>query len=166
MSVNSIVVSVYIGLGSNLDDPVGQIRTAVCSLDELYGSKVITQSSLYQSEPMGPRGQPKFINAVVRLDTSLSAHELLDNLQKIEVRQGRIRSRKRWGPRTLDLDILLFGNEIVKDDILVVPHPGLSEREFVLYPLYEIAPDVKIPELGNIEKIIKKCPLRNMIRIE
>ena len=123
---------VYIGLGSNLQNPLQQIKTAINDLQSLAGVTIITVSSLYQSPPMGPADQPDYINAVISLETSLSPHQLLDALQSVEQLHGRERKR-HWGERTLDLDILLYGDQILDDERLTIPHPGMHERAFVLY---------------------------------
>ncbi|MCK4707564.1 MAG: 2-amino-4-hydroxy-6-hydroxymethyldihydropteridine diphosphokinase, partial [Gammaproteobacteria bacterium] len=133
-------VRVYIGLGSNLDDPDQQIINAFEDLNKIEKTRLVTDSGLFKSPPMGPQDQPDYINAVALLETELDAEPLLDQLQLIENRHGRIRSR-HWGERTLDLDILLYGDEIINTARLIVPHQGLAEREFVLYPLQKIDPD-------------------------
>jgi len=156
---------VFIGLGSNLADPIAQIESATTALDELDEITVIAKSSLYSSPPMGPQDQPDYINAVVEIDTTLFAHDLLDKLQQIEQQQGRVRQR-HWGERTIDLDLLVYGNNILDDERLNVPHPGISERSFVLYPLAEIATDLKIPTMGNIEQLLKNCPRDGLERME
>ncbi len=141
---------VYIGLGSNLDSPSQQLIQAIHAIAKLPQVNISAVSSLYGSRPMGPQDQPDYINAVVALTTELSALELLDALQKIELDAGRVRKDERWGARVLDLDILLFGQEIINSERLIVPHYGLKEREFVLLPLAEIAPDLSLPSGENI----------------
>ena len=136
--------TIYIGLGSNLDEPVVQIKEAVEAIADIPATNVVAVSSLYGSQPMGPQDQPDYINAVLALTTELSPIELLDQLQRIENESGRIR-KERWGARTLDLDILLFGEQLINEPRLVVPHYGMKEREFVLIPLAEIAPDLTLP---------------------
>lgn len=148
---------VFIGLGSNLENPLAQIKTAIADLQAISDTQVICSSSLYKSPPMGPQDQPDYINAVVELDTTLSAHDLLDALQAIEQKHGRVRKR-HWGERTLDLDILLYGDTVLNDARLQVPHPGLAERAFVVYPLAEIAPDLTVPGMGSMLKIKAECP--------
>ena len=106
---------------------------------------------------MGPADQPDYINAVISLETSLSPHQLLDALQSVEQLHGRERKR-HWGERTLDLDILLYGEQILDDERLTIPHPGMHERAFVLYPLAEIAPDIEIPGIGALQQILLSCP--------
>lgn len=158
MSNNPVLC--YIGLGSNLDNPVEQLKQAINELSTLGNCTLLVQSSLYQSSPMGPQDQPDFINAVVKLETTLSADELLIQLQAIEQQHERVRTQY-WGPRTLDLDLLLYGNETINTGNLQVPHPGIPERGFVLYPLYEIAPDLEIPmgESGrqSLKELVTKC---------
>lgn len=142
----------YVGIGSNLSGPEEQVERAIDALAEIPGSELEARSSLYRSAPFGPVDQPDFVNAVVRLVTKLDAPSLLHRLQKIENSQGRIRG-KRWGPRVIDLDLLVFGDTIVDLDNLNVPHPGIAERNFVLLPLQEIAHDLVIPGLGRIDEI-------------
>ncbi|MCB1826855.1 MAG: 2-amino-4-hydroxy-6-hydroxymethyldihydropteridine diphosphokinase [Coxiellaceae bacterium] len=152
----------YIGVGSNLDMPVLQVQEAIDRLRDVPGVVVCKVSQLYQSKPLGPKDQSDFINAVVKIETNLSAEELLNFLQRIEESQKRIRAGKRWGPRTIDLDILLFGDEKISTRSLKIPHPGLSQREFVVYPLAEIAPDLRLPSGETIDEIKAQCPVRGM----
>lgn len=155
----------YIGLGSNLENPRQQIRTAIEDICQLQQLSAVACSSLYQSPPMGPQDQPDYINAVLAVDTSLSAHALLDALQQIEQKHGRVRKR-HWGERTLDLDILLYGDAVIDDERLKVPHPGIAERAFVVYPLAEIAAELVIPELGKLSQIKAQCPLDGLEQVE
>lgn len=150
-------MQVYIGLGSNLDAPAEQVKTAIQDLQSLPATELLKTSSLYASPPMGPQDQPDYINAVVLLETQLSPHALLDALQAIEQQHGRQRKR-RWGERTLDLDILLYGPQMIEDERLSVPHPGLPVREFVVYPLLEIAGDIPIPGQETLQVIASRCP--------
>jgi 2-amino-4-hydroxy-6-hydroxymethyldihydropteridine diphosphokinase len=159
------VTRVYIGLGSNLDIPVKQVNTAIDSLRELKHSTLISVSSLYISEPMGPADQPDFINAVACLDTTLEPGALLDALQAIEDAHGRQRGSERWGARTLDLDILVYGDKTIKDERLTVPHSGLHQRSFVLYPLQEINPDLLIPGHGHIAELVANCSSAGLERL-
>jgi len=138
-------VITYIWLGSNLCDPVQQVITAIHELSELPKSHLGAQSSLYRTAPMGPSDQPDFVNAAVEITTRLSALDLLDELQRIEQNHQRERL-VHWGPRTLDLDILLYGQHVISNERLTVPHPGLTERLFVVPPLLEIAPDLMLPD--------------------
>lgn len=142
----------YVGVGSNLNGPEEQVERAIDALSRIPGSELDARSSLYQSAPFGPVDQHDFVNAVVRLVTKLDAPTLLHQLQQIENSQGRIRG-EHWGPRVIDLDLLVFGNMIVDLDDLKVPHPGIAERNFVLLPLREIAPDLVIPGLGPVAGI-------------
>lgn len=142
----------YVGLGSNLDDPPARIKRAVRELESLPWSRVAARSSLYCSAPFGPVEQPDFINAAVALRTRLSARRLLRELKRIESRLGRVPGA-RWGPRAIDLDLLVLGNTALSEPGLTVPHPGIAERNFVLLPLREIAPDLVVPGLGRLADI-------------
>lgn len=137
---------VYLALGSNLAQPLHQVKAALIALDSISRTRVIKCSSFYRSRPLGPQDQPDYLNAVVALDTELEAEQLLDCTQTIELEQGRERKAHRWGPRTLDLDILLFGNTLMKTPRLTIPHYDMKNREFMLYPLAEIAPDLHFPD--------------------
>lgn len=143
----------YVGLGSNLDNPVKQVERAIELIGELSGTMVKARSSLYRSAPLGPVEQPDFVNAAVTVQTVLGARELLDQLQDIERVLGRERG-KRWGPRVIDLDLLVFADEVINEPGLKVPHPGIGERNFVLLPLREIAPELVIPGLGRLADIV------------
>jgi len=152
---------VYIGIGSNLDDPPRQIRRAVQTLRQLPRTVYLDDSGLFLSRPMLPSGaqdgQPHYCNAVARLRTALDPFELLDRLQRIENEQGRVRG-ERWGARCIDLDILLFGDRRIEHERLQVPHPGLQQREFVLYPLHRLAPALRIPGRGKLGALLQRCP--------
>ena len=139
----------YIGLGSNLDDPKDQVLRALAALAALPGSRLAARSSLYRTPPMGPPGQADYVNAVAALETTLAPHALLDALQAIEHGHARVRD-VRWGPRTLDLDLLTYGALQLHDARLTVPHPGIADRAFVLVPLAEVAPALEIPGLGSV----------------
>jgi 2-amino-4-hydroxy-6-hydroxymethyldihydropteridine diphosphokinase len=140
----------YVGLGSNLSAPEKQIKHAVALLSHIKNTKLSDLSSLYFSRPMGPQDQPDYMNAVAALQTELSPLELLDELQAIENKAGRVRKDNRWGARILDLDILLFDNDIINHQRLTVPHYGLELREFVLLPLAEISPELMLPNGKSI----------------
>lgn len=144
------MITAFIGLGSNLCNPEQQIRDAVNKLKTLKNCKLTNLSSLYFSRPMGPQDQPDYMNAVAQIETTLSAIALLDELQHIENDTGRVRKDNRWGPRVLDLDILLFGNHTINTARLTVPHYGLKEREFVLIPLHEINHTLILPNGESI----------------
>ena len=158
-------MKVYIGLGSNLANPETQVLSAQQDLAKLPLTQHIAMSSLYKSPPMGPKDQPDYINAVVALETSLSPNDLLSQLQGIEQQHGRVRQR-HWGERTLDLDILLYGDEQINEPHLHVPHKGIAERAFVLYPLAEIAPNLLIPKFGHITELLASCPKDGLERLE
>ncbi len=138
----------YVGLGSNVGAPQTQVARALRELEGLPDTRLIRHSSLYETEPVGLRDQPGFINAVAIVETALSARALLDGLLDIEQRHGRVRTVKN-GPRTLDLDILLYGDARIDEDGLTIPHPRMHERGFVLEPLLEIDADCDIPGLGR-----------------
>jgi len=140
----------FIGIGSNLNDPIRQVEAAFELLDAMDGARLFARSSLYRSEALGPVDQPRYINAVALLHTTLDSRELLNGLQDIEDFQGRKRE-VRWGPRVLDLDLLVHGDQDINEPGLKVPHPGIAYRNFVLLPLREIAPDLVIPGLGRLE---------------
>jgi 2-amino-4-hydroxy-6-hydroxymethyldihydropteridine diphosphokinase len=153
---------VYIGVGANLDDPRRHVEQAIAELSQLEHCADALASPIYQSEPLGPPGQPDYFNAVVKINTSLSAEALLDALQAIESAHGRKRDGERWGPRTLDLDILLYGHECIATTRLKVPHPEISQRNFVLQPLLDLAPSLEIPGQGRLRDLIEKIPLTGL----
>ena len=155
----------YIGLGSNLITPEAQIKAARLAINALDNVQESAFSSLYRSPPMGPQDQPDYVNAVMAVETDLSPMVLLRCLQKIELDQGRVRKDERWGARTLDLDILVYGEQIIDQPDLIVPHYGLAERAFVLYPLREIAPTLQIPGKGAIADLVSRCPLAGLERL-
>ncbi len=143
----------YIGLGSNLQGPAGQVETALDELRNIPETRVISRSSLYRSSPLGGIEQPDFVNAAAAVLTTLGPRDLLRNLKAIERRRGRERSGRRWGPRVIDLDLLVFSRAVLSEAGLSIPHPGIAERNFVLLPLREIAPDLVIPGLGRVASI-------------
>jgi 2-amino-4-hydroxy-6-hydroxymethyldihydropteridine diphosphokinase len=140
----------YIGVGSNLNDPREQVVRAFSKLAELPGTRMVLTSPIYRSKPFGPVEQPDFANAVVGVLTQLEPRELLAGLQALEAAQGRPEKRQKWGPRVIDLDVLVYGRERLADPQLTIPHPGIVERNFVLFPLADIAPDLDIPGLGRV----------------
>ncbi|OCG13745.1 2-amino-4-hydroxy-6-hydroxymethyldihydropteridine diphosphokinase [Gilliamella sp. wkB292] len=148
----------YIALGSNLQDPLAQAKQAIAALKQLPDTDVVDVSPFYRSKPLGPQDQNDYLNAVIKLSTSLSPIELLDHLQSIEQSQGRVRKENRWGARTLDLDILLYDELIMNTERLTIPHYHMKKREFVLYPLFDIAPDLVLPDNDNLYDLVKKCP--------
>ncbi len=128
----------YIAIGSNLASPLEQVNAALKALGDIPESHILTVSSFYRTPPLGPQDQPDYLNAAVALETSLAPEELLNHTQRIELQQGRVRKAERWGPRTLDLDIMLFGNEVINTERLTVPHYDMKNRGFMLWPLFEI----------------------------
>lgn len=153
---------VFIALGSNLHQPVQQVLSAINRLKVEKDLSVTAISSLYETPPMGPQDQPNYINAVVKASTTLQPLALLTLLQSIENHHGRNRDTGRWGARTLDLDILLYGQHCSTDPVLTLPHPGIAVRGFVLHPLFEIEPPLVIPLLGSVEQLLvtlnEPCP--------
>jgi 2-amino-4-hydroxy-6-hydroxymethyldihydropteridine diphosphokinase len=150
-------VTAFIGLGSNLENPIQQVETALRELTELKDSSLLAHSSLYRTRPIGPQDQPNYINAAACLVTSLDAEGLLDQLQAIEQTHRRVRQGERWGPRTLDLDLLMYGKATIDTPRLQVPHPEMAKRAFVLLPLSEIAPiDMDIPGMGRLQDLLLK----------
>ena len=136
------------------------------ALDTIAGTRVLAHSRLVRSPAMGPAGQPEFVNGVSMVETSLDARDLLKALFAVERAHGRDRSGDRWGPRTLDLDLLLYGNKRIDEPGLAVPHPGLTQRSFVLYPLAELDPDIDIPGAGNIRDLLAHVPADDLTVIE
>lgn len=145
----------FIGLGSNLKGPASQILQAVTRISQIPSTRVEAVSSLYRSEPMGPADQPWYLNAVTCIRTGLAPEMLLRELQRIEIAMGRVRDR-HWGPRVIDLDLLVMGEHSQNTDFLHLPHPGLSSRAFVLQPLSELSPDLVIPGLGAVTGLLEK----------
>ena len=158
------MIKVYIGLGSNLGDPQSQLKKAIIAMNMVPSTSVVKTSSFYRSKPVGPQDQPDYINAVVELDTELSAPVLLDYLQDIENEQGRERKIK-WGARTLDLDILLFGDEIINNARLQIPHVEMHNRGFVLLPLNEILPDCMIPGVGAVSSLLQEDSINDLVKL-
>lgn len=157
-------IDAYIGIGSNLDDPVTRVRQAFAALEQLPRTRLAARSPLYRSEPVGPSDQPDYINAVASVETELDPLALLEELQAIEKSQGRIRGQ-RWGPRTLDLDLLLYDDLEWSTQDLILPHPKLHERAFVLYPLWDIAPHLIIPGRGDLKTLLRDCPPLRLERL-
>jgi 2-amino-4-hydroxy-6-hydroxymethyldihydropteridine diphosphokinase len=151
--MSGLQVPTYIGLGSNLDDPTAQIQRAIETLRRVSGLRVIAVSSLYRSKPLGPQDQPDFVNAAVGALTTLEPRALLHSLKALEVELGRNQPIERWGPRRIDFDILLYGSLRLDDPELTLPHPGLTQRVWVLYPLAEIAPEFLVPGHGTVREL-------------
>jgi 2-amino-4-hydroxy-6-hydroxymethyldihydropteridine diphosphokinase len=151
--MNGGPVDVFVGIGSNLERPEAQVKTALTALARLPSTTLLKSSPLYRSAPMGPPDQPSYINAVARLQTGLGPEPLLDLLQEIESNQGRVRA-ERWGPRVIDLDLLLYGSRQIDSPRLRVPHPGIADRAFVLVPLHDIAPGIGLPGVGPLAALM------------
>ncbi|MBF8724162.1 MULTISPECIES: 2-amino-4-hydroxy-6-hydroxymethyldihydropteridine diphosphokinase [Pseudomonas] len=159
-----MTVRAYIGLGSNLDAPTEQLRSALQALDQIADTRLAAASALYTSDSLLP-GQPRYTNAVAALDTGLAPLDLLDALQGIENDQGRVR-KERWGPRTLDLDILLFGEAVIDVPRLKVPHYHMQARPFVLYPLAELVPaDFRLADGRSLAQLLEACPFVGLERL-
>jgi 2-amino-4-hydroxy-6-hydroxymethyldihydropteridine diphosphokinase len=157
--------TVYIGLGSNLSDPIEQVKQAIIELAKIPNSAILATSSIYLSRPMGPQDQDDYINAVLALETQLKPLDLLDALQTIEHNAGRVRKDNRWGARILDLDILLYSDNVINNDRLTVPHYGIKEREFVLVPLAEIAPYHILPCKSVVATLAEKINTNGLIKL-
>lgn len=155
----------YIGIGSNLGDPVAQIGSAFLALAELPTTRLVARSPIYRSAPFGPVAQPDFCNAVAGLLTRLPLEEFFARLRPLEQHLGRREPRERWGPREIDLDLLVFGAQRCDDARLRLPHPGIVERDFVLYPLRDIAAQLVIPGAGTVVELAARVPDRGIRRI-
>jgi 2-amino-4-hydroxy-6-hydroxymethyldihydropteridine diphosphokinase len=155
----------YVALGSNLDDPPAQVERAFTALAGLRGSRLVARSSLYRSLPFGPVAQPDFINAVAGMLTTLDAAAMLAELKALEERLGRERPVVRWGPRRIDLDLLVHGTTRIDEPQLQVPHPGLAERAFVLAPLAEVAPDLDVPGVGRVRTLATRIDTAGLSRM-
>jgi len=149
------VTLAYIAVGSNLSAPLEQVNAAIQALADIPQSRVVAVSSFYRTPPLGPQDQPDYLNAAVALETALDAESLLDNTQRIELQQGRERKAERWGPRTLDLDIMLFGDAIIRTGRLTVPHYDMKNRGFMLWPLIEIAPQLTFPTGESLKAVLE-----------
>jgi 2-amino-4-hydroxy-6-hydroxymethyldihydropteridine diphosphokinase len=156
----------FIGLGSNLDDPASQVERALDSIARLPDSFLASRSRLYRSAPWGVAGQPDFVNAVAELTTALEPRALLDALLAIERAQGRRRDGMRWGPRTIDLDLLCYDTVQVDEPGLILPHPHIAERAFVLLPLAELVPDLEIAGLGLVSSLLARVDARDCVPID
>jgi 2-amino-4-hydroxy-6-hydroxymethyldihydropteridine diphosphokinase len=155
----------YVGIGSNLEDPRSQVLRALQRLKELPLSRLILTSPLYRSAPMGPIPQPDYVNAVAALLTQLESPALLDELRGIEAEHGRPPVHEHWGPRVIDLDLLAYAREQRSDASLTLPHPGIPARNFVLYPLADIAPDLDLPGLGRVAELAGKVSTEGLTRL-
>jgi 2-amino-4-hydroxy-6-hydroxymethyldihydropteridine diphosphokinase len=157
----------YVALGSNLGDSAGELRRACAALARLPVTQLVAVSGFYRNPPFGVVDQPDFVNAVAGLLTQLAPRELLAALKGIELAQGRDRSTaSRWGPRVLDLDLLLHGRARISDEGLTLPHPGIAERNFVLFPLLEIAPGLDVPGHGDITGLASRLDRSGLTRLD
>ncbi|MEO8459737.1 MAG: 2-amino-4-hydroxy-6-hydroxymethyldihydropteridine diphosphokinase [Dokdonella sp.] len=157
--------SAWIGLGSNLENPLQQIEAALFALEKLPETTLLRRSRLYQTPPWGLLDQPHFVNAVAELATSLSAPALLAEMLAIERAFGRFRDGPRWGPRVIDLDLLVYADQRIEHDGLQVPHPRIAERAFVLVPLAEVAPLLQIPGVGRVSELLARVDSKDCIPV-
>ncbi len=148
-------VPAYVGAGSNLDDPQRQVELALARLAEMDSTRLVAVSPLYAGPPMGPSDQPDYVNAAAALLTRLAPESLLSALQSLELRLGRSRDGSKWGPRRIDLDLLLHGDTVRQGDALTLPHPGLAERCFVLRPLTDLAPELRLPDGRRVSALLQ-----------
>jgi len=155
----------YVGVGSNLSAPREQVQRALAALAQVRDSRLVVSSPLYQTAPLGAVVQPPFVNAVAGMLTRLPPEDLLAELRALERTLGREPPRERWGPRVIDLDLLVLGREQRATESLVLPHPGIAERDFVLYPLADIAPDLEIPGLGRVASLLARVANRGMQKL-
>ena len=155
----------YVGIGSNLSDPEHQVRRALAALAGLPDSRFVVASPLYRTQPLGDVVQPAFVNAVAGLLTRRTPDELLEDLRALERTLGREPPRERWGPRLIDLDLLVVGRETRATGSLTLPHPGIAERDFVLHPLADIAPDLDVPGLGRVAALRERVTNRGLERL-
>lgn len=157
--------TVYLGLGSNQSDPISQIKNATDLIEKIETSKITKKSSLYESLPVGYLDQPNFINQVISLQTSLSPAELFERFQQIEFQLKRVKKIVN-GPRTIDIDILLFNQEIILTKDLTIPHPRMLDRAFVMIPLLEIEPNILVPKISNLKEILGKLDKKTLTKID
>jgi len=155
----------YVALGSNLGDPARQVESAFEELSRIPDTRLVARSGLWRSRPLGPQDQPDFINAAAGLLTTASPRELLASLQAIERRLGKTAPAVRWGPRVIDLDLLVYGDLATVEAGLVLPHPGLHQRNFVLYPLAEIAAELQVPGLARVRRLRDGVEAANIERL-
>jgi 2-amino-4-hydroxy-6-hydroxymethyldihydropteridine diphosphokinase len=161
----SSTIRAYIGLGSNLENPRRQVELALTEISEIPQTRLLKSSRWYQSKAVGPGQQPDYVNGVALIETGLEPHQLLDQLQAIEEAHERVR-KIRWGPRTLDLDLLLFGAECIDTPRLTVPHAYLTQRNFVLYPLADITEDLVLPSGEVLESLLANCSSEGLFPIQ
>lgn len=156
----------YVALGSNLAEPASQVERAIARLAGLPETRLVARSRLWRTTPLGPRDQPDYVNAVAGLLTRLGPHELLAEFKRLEAAMGRLSPPVRWGPRVIDLDLVAFGEERLQEAGLDVPHPGVHERDFVLYPLAELAPALWIPGRGRVATLVRQVENRGLVPLE
>ncbi len=166
MSHEGARVAAYVGLGSNLEEPIAQVRAGIAALAALPDTRNLRCSSLYVSAPVGVGRQPDYINAVCRIETALDPGSLMQRLLEIEKSHGRRRGPERGAPRTLDLDLLLYGERVIHERDLTVPHPRVRERAFVLVPLSELDPTLVVPEQGSVASLLSACAGQRVLRLE
>lgn len=155
----------YVGVGSNLDGPGAQVTRALDALARLPSTRLVMRSPLYHTPPFGDVVQPAFVNAVAGLLTQLTPEDLLEALRSLERELGRQPPRERWGPRVIDLDLLVVGAEKRATDTLKLPHPGIAERDFVLYPLADVAPDLDVPGAGRVMQLRQRVANRGVKKL-
>lgn len=155
---------VYLAIGSNLASPLDQVNAALAALAEIPESQLVAVSDFYRTPPLGPQDQPDYLNAAVALETTLAPEALLNHTQRIELQQGRERKAHRWGPRTLDLDIMLFGDMQIDTPRLTIPHYEMKNRAFMLLPLAQIAPDLRFPDGDNLSELLANLDLCGISR--
>lgn len=155
---------VWLAIGSNLASPLQQVNAALDVLAQLPDTRITAVSAFYRTPPLGPQDQPDYLNAAVALETALEPEALLDHTQRIELQQGRVRKDERWGPRPLDLDIMLFGDRVINTPRLIVPHYDMKNRGFMLWPLFEIAPDLAFPEGETLEAVLQRLDVPSPAR--
>jgi 2-amino-4-hydroxy-6-hydroxymethyldihydropteridine diphosphokinase len=156
----------YVGLGSNLEEPAQQVRRALAALPALPHTRLVLNSSLYRSTPLGPQSQPDFVNAVAALLTQLEAKPFFHALRALEAGLGREPPRVRWGPRRIDLDLLVFAGQRIDSPELTLPHPGIVQRNFVLYPLFEVAPGLNVPGCGRVAELAASADPTGIWRLD
>jgi len=163
---NPDVMKAWLGLGSNLQQPAAQLEDALARLESVNGIEILKTSGLYRTPPWGDDQQDDFVNAVAQIETNLGPTSLLHALQSIENEMGRQRNGRRWGPRLIDIDILLYADQQVQSEELELPHPRMHERAFVLMPLCELDKTVKIPGHGAAEELLQQLDSRGIFRLE
>lgn len=157
----------YLGVGSNLDDPAAQVQRALAALGKLPQTRLVASSRSYRNPPMGPQDQPDFVNAAAGLLTQLTPDELLDEMQALEATLGRVRTPgDKWGPRVIDLDLLVYGLRVEATERLTLPHPGISQRNFVLFPLRDIAPTLVVPGQGSIARLAAQTSADGLVALD